>query len=252
MLFLSRRIDIVTHMDVKFVVLLVQLVSSLSFYLMNSYISLFINSDLQYPLIEATYWAGVYQLVGSGVAAVAAPFTGFLYDRLGMKKIWLIILSGNVVAYTGLAVSTNLLEIVFFRGLQGCFAMSTVVFAFSASVASAGELKKSLSYQLAAMTIGQLIGPGIGGILASTVGYRLVFATASLLFVSMFPVVSILKTPPQVARERDAPNLTVKDVRAIIPDAFSLVLVYMCMYFIWPIIPWFLESLGVPYEQLII
>lgn len=253
--FLSRIIVHVTsflkHVDVWLLALLIQFFSSLAFNLMNSYVSLFINQDLQYSLIEATYWTGVYQLVGSGIAAVTATFTGFLCDRLGLKKMWLIIIFGNIIAYAGLALSTNVFLVILFRGLQGSFAMSTVVFAFSAVVASTENLKKSLSYQLAAMTLGQLIGPGIGGLLAATLGYRLTFATASLLFVPMIPVVSILKTPSPVIIERDESHFVIEDLKPILPDSLSLILVYMCINYIRPIIPWFLSSLGVPYDQLI-
>lgn len=239
-------------LNVRYLALLIQFLASLSFYLMNNFIPLFINTELHYSLIDATSLAGLYSLVGAGVAAAAAPFLGFLYDRFGMKKVWMLVLIENIAAYAGFATSTSGLEILILRGLQGFCAMSTIVFAFTASVATGEELKKSLSYQLAAMTLGQLTGPGIGGLLVSAVGYRWTFVTAALFYVAMVPLVLMLQTPGTKPEEAKTPHSEKTDLKTLLPDALALILVYMCMYFLTPIVPWFIESIGVPYDQLII
>jgi DHA1 family multidrug resistance protein-like MFS transporter len=130
--------------------------------------------------------------------------------------------------------------------------MSTVMFSLVASIVPAEELKKALSYQMAVMTLGSLVGPGVGGLLASAVGYRMTFASSSLLFLCIVPLVSMLSTPAQAAREQEAAGFNVADLKMILPDVVALVVVYSCISFISPIIPWFLESLGVPYEQLLV
>lgn len=217
---------------------------------MNSFFSLFISSELNQTLLDATYWSGIFQLVGSIMTAITAPVWGLMCDRIGTKKILLIALAGNATTFAGMGASTSVTNVIIFRGLQGAFGgTSTIMFALVASVVPAGEFKTAISHQLAAMTMSQIAAPGIGGILASIIGYRLTFAASSLLYLSITPLVMLLRIPPPV--DDDGVQFGFSDIKAILPDAFALVLVYSCISFITPMISWFLESLGIPYGQLL-
>jgi DHA1 family multidrug resistance protein-like MFS transporter len=219
---------------------------------MGSFLSLFIHRELDTTLIEATYWTGILQLVAASLMALTAPLWGALCDRVGTKKILMIVLAFNVVVYTGLALSTSIVHVLLFRGLQGASGgISTVMFTLVASVVPAQELKKALSYQIAAMTLGSIFGPGLGGLLASIAGYRWTLATSSLLFLSITPLVAMLHTPPPRASDRISPTVPTPKLTNILPDVLALVLVYACISFITPTIPWFFESLGIPSEHLL-
>jgi DHA1 family multidrug resistance protein-like MFS transporter len=171
---------------------------------------------------------------------------------VGTKKIMIIVLTGNAVVYAGMAFSTSVLQVVLFRGLQGTFGgLSTVMFVLIASLVPAEELKKALSYQMAAMTAGSLIGPGVGGLLAYMIGYRLTFVASSLLFLCLAPIAFGLRVPPPKDRKIDEPQFRASDFKALMSDVIALVLIYACISFIIPTIPWFLESLGIPSEQLL-
>lgn len=232
--------------------LLVQFLVSIAFSLTGSFLPLFISGELGKTLIDATYWTGIAQLVASSLMALTAPFWGSMCDRVGTRRIMLIVLVGNIVVYAGMSASTSVSHIVLFRGLQGAFGgMSTVMFSLVASIVPAGELKRALSYQMAVMTLGNLIGPGVGGLLASAAGYRVTFASSSLLFLCIVPLVSILSTPAPAGTGRETTGFGVADLKTILPDVVALVVVYSCISFISPVIPWFLESLGVPYERLL-
>ena len=244
--------DILAKIDVRLAALVVQFFASVAFNLMSSFLPLFLSSEITHSLIEATYWTGVIALIGSVVTACTAPLWGYLCERVEIKKIMVIVLTGCGVVYSGMAFSTTVLQVVLFRGLQGTFGgLSTVMFVLIASVVSAGELRKALSYQIAAMTLGSLIGPGLGGILAYLFGYRLTFMVSSLLFLCIAPLVVGLRLPPPRDRQIEAPKFRVSDLKVLMSDAVALVLVYACINFIIPVIPWFLESLGVPSEQLL-
>lgn len=237
-------------MDIKLAALLVQFLVSVSFNLMGSFLPLFISADLEYSLIEATYWAGICQLVAATLMACTAPFWGSMCDRVGTKKVMIVAFLGNSVVYAGMSVSSSVPQLLLFRGLQGGLGgLSTVMFVLVASIVSGGELKRALSYQMAAMTMGSIFGPGLGSFLAHLVGYRLTFATSAFIFLSLVPIAFMLKTPPPTGSSRS--RFRVEDFKVILPDAVSLVLVYVCISFITPVIPWFLELLGTPYEQLL-
>ncbi len=247
----SRVTGVLGRMDMQFAALLIQFLISIAFNLMGNFLPLFLSSDLGYTLIEATYWTGVCQLISSSMMACSAPFWGFMCDRIGTKKVLTFALAGNTLVYAGMALSTSITQIMALRALQGIFGgMSTITFSLVASIVQPSELKKALSYQLAAMTFGSLFGPGSGGLIASIVGYRLTFVATSLIFASMLPMVHALNMPPPTKRE-ETRKIGAKDLKSLAPDFASLILVYACINFITPIIPWFLNTMGVPNEQLL-
>jgi DHA1 family multidrug resistance protein-like MFS transporter len=240
-------------MDTITAALLIQFLVSVAFNLMGSFMPLFISNELNETLIEATGWTGTSSFIASTIMAITAPFWGWMCDRIGTKKILLFVLAGNIIVYSGMAFSTNVLQIVFFRALQGGFGgMSTVMFAIVATAVPSHDLKRALSYQMAAMTMGGLVAPGIGGVMAAVIGYRLTMVASAILFVLIFPVVLILTLPPPTSKEADSKSFKFSDFRALIPDIFSLILVYICISFIAPTISWFLESFGVPNDQLLL
>lgn len=243
----TRRITF--DLDLKTKALVVQLLISTAFSLMGSFLPLFINTELNQSLIDATYWTGMAQLAATGTMAVTAPFWGFMCDRSGTRKIMLIVLSGNIIVYFGMAASMSVPELLFFRVLQGTFGgLSTVMFTLVARIVSVDALRKALSYQMVAMTLGNLVGPGVGGLLASIVGYRLTLATSSLLFIGTAPLMFSLRIhhPPDKYESKRPSH-----VRETAFDVVALLLVYMCISFITPTVPWFLDSLGTPNDQLL-
>jgi DHA1 family multidrug resistance protein-like MFS transporter len=250
---LDLRTNVLKGIDIKFAALIVQFLVSVSFNLMGSFLPLFIKTDLNYPLIEATYWTSVAQLVASSLFAVTAPFWGSMCDRIGIKKITIIVLVANAVVYTGMGMSTDVVHILLFRGLQGSFGgVSTAMFSLVAAIYVGAELKQAISYQIATMTLGSLVGPGLGGLLASLIGYRLTLTASSLLFVGIIPIMFLINVPPPSRKTSEKTRFTTSDFKAIIPDFVSLILVYACIQFIIPAIPWFLGSFGIPSEQLLL
>jgi DHA1 family multidrug resistance protein-like MFS transporter len=242
-----------TSINIVSAALIIQFLVSVAFNLMGSFQPLFISSALGYTLIEATSWTGISQLAASSLMAITAPFWGWMCDKVGTKKVLITVIAVNIIVYSGMAMSTNVIQIVLFRGLQGCFGgISTVMFALIAEVVDPTEIKRALSYQMAAMTIGGLIAPGIGGLMASIIGFRLTLITSALLFVCIIPIVSILNMPPPESKGMTHKRFTIIDFRSILPDSTALILIYICISFIAPTISWYLKTLGVPDEQLLL
>jgi len=65
-------------------------------------------------------------------------------------------------------------------------------------------------------------------------------------------VVAVLSMPPPEGKAATSKRFTVTDFRSILPDASALILIYICISFISPTISWFLQSLGVPDERLLL
>lgn len=246
-------IKTITQMDTVTAALVVQFLVSVSFNLMGSFMPLFISSELNETLIEATGWTGTSSFIASTIMALTAPFWGMMCDRIGTKKVLMIVLAGNIVVYAGMTFSMDILQIVFFRALQGGFGgISTVMFAIVAASVPASGLKKALSYQMAAMTMGGLVSPGIGGALASVIGYRMTLLTSAVLFILILPIVLKITLPPAEPKESETRAFNLTDFRSLLPDITALILIYICISFLAPAVSWFLSSLGVPDDQLLL
>ena len=221
-----------------------QFLCSLAFGLMGSFMPLFINRDLGESLVNATYWTGVSNLAWYGGLAFTAPVWGWVCDKVGTKKVLIIVLIGNIATYAGMAFSQNVTQLVALRIIQSLFGgLSTILFVVVGIVASAADLKKYLGYQIAASTISSIISPGLGGAIATVIGYRWTIFLQAIVFASIFPLILVMKTARPEGRERESFGL--KDVRLLLPTAAALFCAYAGLNFITPIVPFFLSSLGV-------
>jgi DHA1 family multidrug resistance protein-like MFS transporter len=248
----SKAVKFIRGIKTSTAALIIQFLVSVAFQLMGSFIPLFFENEFTMTLIEATSWTGTMALISSTIMAVTAPFWGWMCDRVGVKKILLFVIIGNVIAYSGMALSSNVLQIIFFRSLQGCFGgISTVMFTLVALDAKPSELKNALSYQMAAQTVGGLVSPGIGGALASIIGYRLTFATSAVLFLLILPLIMVINLPPPVKIQKSDSLFLLNDYLSLMPTFTALIMVYSCISFIMPSISWFLQSLGIPNNQLL-
>ncbi len=110
-------------------------------------------------------------------SAVAMPITGWLADRVGSRRLFLISVTLFVLASMLCGLAQNLEQMVLFRALQG------VGGAFIAPLSQSSLLdttKPSRQPQIIALwgmgiMIGPIIGPVLGGWLTETIGWRWVF-----------------------------------------------------------------------------
>jgi DHA1 family multidrug resistance protein-like MFS transporter len=221
-----------------------QFLCFLAFGLMGSFMPLFINHDLGESLVNATYWTGVSNLAWYGGLAFTAPVWGWICDKVGTKKVLIIVLIGNIATYAGMAFSQNVTQLVALRIIQSLFGgLSTILFVVVGIVASAQDLKKYLGYQIAASTISSIISPGLGGAIAAVIGYRWTIFLQAVVFATIFPLILMMKTARPEGRERDVFKFS--DIRTLLPTATALFCAYAGISFITPVIPFFLSSLGI-------
>ena len=99
--------------------------------------------------------------------AITAPIWGWICDKVGTKRVLVIVLAGNILTYAGMAFSINVTQLVAFRLIQSLFGgLSTILFVVVGIVAPKNRLREELGYQIAGSTIGNLVSPGIGGAIA--------------------------------------------------------------------------------------
>ncbi|MBD7983989.1 MFS transporter [Sporosarcina sp. Sa2YVA2] len=139
---------------------------------------------------------------------VVSPITGWLIDRIGRKimiVIGLFIFSASELLF---AVGEGLPELFASRilgGVSAAFIMPAVT-AFIADITTNETRAKALGYMSAAISTGFIIGPGIGGFLASY-GTRVpfFFAAGLALFAAIFSWIMLKEPARQVDMDAD-PN----------------------------------------------
>ncbi|MHB0859206.1 MAG: MFS transporter [Anaerolineae bacterium] len=154
---------------------------------------------------------------GSAVAMmVAAPIWGGLSDRFGRKMMLVrATFAGAVIAFLmGLVINPG--QLLVLRLMQGVLC-GTVAAAMTlvATETPDENLGSSLGLMQTAQFVGQAVGPLLGGLAADAFGFRAVFAiSATLLSVSGFGVVFLVRERAGVLRKRSQQNLGRVSLRA--------------------------------------
>jgi DHA1 family tetracycline resistance protein-like MFS transporter len=137
----------------------------------------------------------------------AAPVLGALSDRYGRKNILLISLMGSVTGYILFGIGGALWILFLGRIIDGLTAGNiSTLFAYVSDTTEPGERTKWFGYIGAAMGIGKLGGPALGGLLGSISLGLPFFITAGLIFLSGLAVYFLL--PESLAPEQRTKHLT--------------------------------------------
>jgi DHA1 family tetracycline resistance protein-like MFS transporter len=138
---------------------------------------------------------GIYSLC----QLVAAPLWGRLSDRYGRRPILISSLAGACVSYLLLGFAHNVAGLVMARALAGVMAGNiAAAFAYAADISTPAQRAKSMGMVGAAIGIGFMLGPAIGGLLAgddiqSANFLRPAVASAALSLVAMALVFFVLR-----------------------------------------------------------
>ena len=123
--------------------------------------------------IEIAWIITVYSIS----TAICIPLLGFLSEKFGRKKIYLIGIAGFSVFSALSGLSQNLDQILICRLLQGVFSAPLVALSQSIIINAFPEKErgKALSWWTLGLLIGPLIGPFLGGYFTENYSWRWVF-----------------------------------------------------------------------------
>ena len=110
-------------------------------------------------------------------AAIATPLNGWLVDRFGLKKVFLVSVAGFTIASVLCGISATLMEIVVARMLQGVFGAALVPLSQSVLLDINPREKHGSAMAVWGMgvMIGPILGPTLGGWLTDSYSWRWVF-----------------------------------------------------------------------------
>jgi DHA1 family multidrug resistance protein-like MFS transporter len=110
---------------------------------------------------------GMLMAIFSLMQFIFSPIWGNLSDRYGRKPILLLGALGNALTNVGFGFSTNLWTLYLFRALGGVLSSATLptAMAFIGDRTEEDERGGGMGIVGAAMGVGMVLGPGIGGLL---------------------------------------------------------------------------------------
>lgn len=110
-------------------------------------------------------------------AAIMTPMTGWLADRLGRKRLFLISVAGFVAASLACGIAWNLNSMVAFRLIQGIFGAAIVPLSqtFMLDINPPEKQGQAMALWGAGIMVGPIIGPTLGGWLTESFDWRWVF-----------------------------------------------------------------------------
>ena len=123
---------------------------------------------------DTIVWVLTSYIVAS---AIATPLTGWLADRVGIKRLLLISIGGFVATSMLCGAAQSLSQMVGFRALQGIFGAFLVPLAQTVMLGSYPKEKHGQAIAVWGMgvMIGPILGPVLGGWLTENFDWRWVF-----------------------------------------------------------------------------
>ena len=119
-----------------------------------------------------------WAIIGFFVAiAVALPVAGFLGDKFGTKRVFLIALAGFILASGLCGGAQSLNQLISFRMIQGLFAglITPIGSAILFRAFPLEERAKASAAVLAVAVVAPAIGPAMSGLIIETLNWRWIF-----------------------------------------------------------------------------
>ena len=178
--------------SIVYLACLIQVGAGISMVGVMSFLPLFLSEIGITDPGEAAFWAGLIVGITPFMIAFSAPFWSIQADRRGPKTVMSVVLLTVTASSLLQGFATSPWHLLFLRmaqGLVGGFVpigLSIVV-----SVTPENKTSWSMGYFQAAMVMGIMFGPLLGGTIADTFGYRMPFFFFAFLAFCCFLAVRI-------------------------------------------------------------
>jgi DHA1 family multidrug resistance protein-like MFS transporter len=151
--------------------------------------------------------AGLMIAIFAGAQFVMSPIAGKWADQLGRRKMIIAGLSGLTISMFVFYFSDSIWVLYLSRIIGGIGAALLIpaIFAYVADITTMDQRAKGNSYISAAMSLGIVVGPGIGGFLADYDLKLPLLVSALVSLVSVIFSVIVLKESREVSPEMGGP-----------------------------------------------
>ena len=203
-----------------------------SFNFVMVFLPFFVHDISPYSSQKTLIWVGFILGAPAFVAALASTFWGSLTSRFSAKTLFLGGLISHTIIILLMGFISNLPVLLSLRIVQGFFGgISTVGLIIISASSSSEWVSRDIGLYQNSMTFGQLIGPPIGALAASILGYRGAFISASaLVFVTVIFCFFYVQESQHESRETAATTKHAQNRKAFIGWAFCFTAAVQLMF----------------------
>ena len=153
------------------------------------------------PLGDAATAAGIAIAIAGAMAGITATIVGRLGERVPIKTILMVCCFGTALAYIPPLFVTTVPQLTVFIGLRGLVNGGITTTSYTLLSLSVPENKQGIIFGLgqSATSLGNGIGPLVGGALGSSIGLKHVFAFTTAMY--LLATVLIIFTLPKKSRQ---------------------------------------------------
>ena len=170
----------------------------------------------QASALELTLLGGIYSLT----QFVFAPIWGALSDRVGRRPILLVTLTGSIISFSLFGLAGSVTVLFLSRACGGIFAGNiSVAQAFVADVSDDITRAQGMGLVGAAIGLGFVTGPPLGGIAVASYGLHAPGLIAAGL--ALFNLMLAIKLLPESKRERSKQPFSLANLAPINREAFA-------------------------------
>ena len=197
---------------------------SASYTMLIPFLPMYLINELGVTSDNVNMWSGIIFSVTFIVSAVMAPIWGKLSDKKGRKPMAVRAGVGLAITYFICGIVSSPIQLMFARILQGFAAgLWPAELAIMSSYAPKEKLGFCMGVMQGALTAGGVIGPLLGGVLASVFGMRVSFfiSAGALALITLITLIFIkeppreAKTPEQLALAKEAEKVNLLKVPMI-------------------------------------
>jgi len=213
------------------------------------YVSLPFHIQKMSTLDEAATlrWTGWILGISPLITVVTAPLSGRLGERIDPKRGFIAVQVLQGLGFLGMALARTLPEMLLARMLLGLMgAVST--FAYIMVGRSGGDVRRQVSYIQSGTTLGQVLGPAAGALVAAQIGFRRSFVIGAFMLWGCSALVSwgVPSGRPRDAAEGAARTTS---LRELVTVALVVLAGSTQVFVLTSILPQILPPLGVPVES---
>lgn len=225
---------------------------SASYTMLIPFLPMYLINELGVTSDNVNMWSGIIFSVTFIVSAVMAPIWGKLSDKKGRKPMAVRAGVGLAITYFICGIVSSPIQLMFARILQGFAAgLWPAELAIMSSYAPKEKLGFCMGVMQGALTAGGVIGPLLGGVLASVFGMRVSFfiSAGALALITLITLIFIkeppreAKTPEQLALAKEAEKVNLLKIPMIRRMLECAVVIQMAILILQPILTLYVAEL---------
>lgn len=225
---------------------------SASYTMLIPFLPMYLINELGVTSDNVNMWSGIIFSVTFIVSAVMAPIWGKLSDKKGRKPMAVRAGVGLAITYFICGIVSSPIQLMFARILQGFAAgLWPAELAIMSSYAPKEKLGFCMGVMQGALTAGGVIGPLLGGVLASVFCMRVSFfiSAGALALITLITLIFIkeppreAKTPEQLALAKEAEKVNLLKIPMIRRMLECAVVIQMAILILQPILTLYVAEL---------